>query len=86
MGRTAIQHESAQTAIAQPQARAVLNEGRAVVASAQQSAHEALHHSEVRVIADAPRVLQVEQRQFGSSELELQRSWYRQGRTARHEH
>ena len=85
MGRTAIQHESAQAAISQHQANAILQEGRAVVASVQQSAQEALPTSEMRIIQEATLALQAEQKKFANAELEMQRGWFTQEQAVRRE-
>ncbi len=76
MGRAATQHECVKAAIAQQQKNAIPYEGRAFVASLQQSAKETTHASEIKVVQNSAFAFHAEQQKSTSAELELQRSWY----------
>jgi hypothetical protein len=82
MGRSAAQQEVFQTVV-QQQAIAIVDGGRAVVVSLQQSAQETIHASEMRVVQSASFALQAGQQQSANTELELQHGWYQREITVR---
>ncbi len=83
MRRAAIYHYSAQAATAHRQAYAIPQDGRAVVALAQQSAQEALRNSKIRIAQETNFVLKAERYEFTSTELYRQRGCVMREQAAR---